>query len=136
MLDNIVDERKSLEIEALKKIEREDKFLADQRAFELEKLKLQAQKSSSFRRNTGNPEFRKSHSFKVEKNVSGNHNSAFANPSYIPARNTNTGFHPPISCYGCGNPGIIKSKCPKCSKKKKRVPLSTPYTCLLVLPPQ
>ncbi|GFW07370.1 uncharacterized protein TNCV_865421 [Trichonephila clavipes] len=68
MLDNIVDERKSLEIEtlkkiereealkkieredALKKIEREDKCLADQRAFELEKLKLQAQKSSSFRR--------------------------------------------------------------------------------------
>ncbi|GFX73908.1 uncharacterized protein TNCV_397191 [Trichonephila clavipes] len=52
MLDNIVDERKSLEIEALKKIEREDalkkieredKYLADQRAFELEKLKLQAQ---------------------------------------------------------------------------------------------
>ncbi|GFX26036.1 uncharacterized protein TNCV_2273761 [Trichonephila clavipes] len=43
MLDNIVDERKSLEIEAVKKIEREDKFLADQRAFELEKLKLQAQ---------------------------------------------------------------------------------------------
>ncbi|GFV28585.1 hypothetical protein TNCV_3985361 [Trichonephila clavipes] len=36
MLDNIVDERKSL-------IEREDKCLADQRAFELEKLKLQAQ---------------------------------------------------------------------------------------------
>ncbi|GFS82340.1 uncharacterized protein TNCV_3340551 [Trichonephila clavipes] len=68
MLDNIVDERKSLEIEtlkkiereealkkieredALKKIEREDKCLADQRAFELEKLKLQAQNPSSFRR--------------------------------------------------------------------------------------
>ncbi|GFW59886.1 retrovirus-related Pol polyprotein from transposon 412 [Trichonephila clavipes] len=43
MLDNIVDERKSLEVEALKKIEWEDKFLADQRALELEKLKLQAQ---------------------------------------------------------------------------------------------
>ncbi|GFX92675.1 retrovirus-related Pol polyprotein from transposon 412 [Trichonephila clavipes] len=306
MLDNIVDERKSLEIEALQKIEREDKFLADQRAFELEKLKLQAQNppasvgnssqmysnpmrldlktvlptfipdkddislfltmferqmkllnvpadfwvshligvlpislrrfkltadrfrvlfadtrnriiprgkisfdlrtffegwlkelaidsfetlkdliiadqikkrcppdyknhfldtweilndpvvlaekldsyengkpssqqltklsNSRLSRNTGNPEFRKSHSFKVEKNVSGNHNSAFANPSYMPARNTNTGFHPPISCYGCGNPGFIKSKCPKCSQK--RVSLSTPYTCLLVLPPQ
>ncbi|GFW05609.1 hypothetical protein TNCV_4003111 [Trichonephila clavipes] len=181
MLDNIVDERKSLEIEALKKIEREDKCLADQRAFELEKLKLQAQNPpasvgnssqmdsnpmrldlktvlptfipdkddislfltvferqmkllnvpagfwvshligvlpSDIGRNTGNPEFRKSHSFKVEKNVSGNHNSAFANPSYMPARNTNTGFHPPISCYGCGNPGFIKSKCPKCSKKE------------------
>ncbi|GFY50719.1 transposon Ty3-I Gag-Pol polyprotein [Trichonephila inaurata madagascariensis] len=34
---------KSLEVEALKNIEREDKCLADQRAFELEKLKLQAQ---------------------------------------------------------------------------------------------
>ncbi|GFY28508.1 SCAN box domain-containing protein [Trichonephila clavipes] len=97
--------------------------------------KLTKLSNSRFSRNTGNPEFRKSHSFKVEKNVSGNHNSAFANPSYMPARNTNTGFHPPISCYGCVNPGFIKSKCPKCSQKK-RVPLSTPYTCLLVLPPQ
>ncbi|GFV48800.1 transposon Tf2-6 polyprotein [Trichonephila clavipes] len=250
MLDNIVDERKSLEIDALKKIEREDKFLADQRAFELEKLKLQAQNppasvgnssqmdsnpmrldlktvlptfipdkddislfltmferqikllnvpadfwvshligvlpsdigsrsnkkrcppdyknhfldtweilndpvvlagkldsyenvkpfsqkltklsNSRFSRNTGNPEFRKSHSFKVEKNVSGNHNSAFANPSYIPARNTNTGFHPPISCYGCGNPGIIKSKCPKCSQKKESASVNAihMFTCL------
>ncbi|GFY53495.1 uncharacterized protein TNIN_221361 [Trichonephila inaurata madagascariensis] len=43
MLDNIVDERKSLEVEAIKKIEWEDKCLADKRAFELEKLKLQAQ---------------------------------------------------------------------------------------------
>ncbi|GFW30001.1 retrovirus-related Pol polyprotein from transposon 17.6 [Trichonephila clavipes] len=75
--------------------------------------KLTKLSNSRFSRNTGNPEFRKSHSFKVEKNVSGNHNSAFANPSYMPARNTNTGFHPPISCYGCGNPGFIKSKCPK-----------------------
>ncbi|GFS54749.1 copia protein [Trichonephila inaurata madagascariensis] len=38
-----------------------------------------------FSRNTGNPEFIKSHSFKVEKNVSDNHNSTFANPSYRPA---------------------------------------------------
>ncbi|GFS90469.1 hypothetical protein TNCV_4096791 [Trichonephila clavipes] len=43
MLDNIVEERKSLEVEGMKKMEREDKYLADQRAFELEKLKLQAQ---------------------------------------------------------------------------------------------
>ncbi|GFW11110.1 retrovirus-related Pol polyprotein from transposon 297 [Trichonephila clavipes] len=166
MLDNIVDERKSLEIEALKKIEREDKCLADQRAFELEKLKLQAQNppasvgnssqmdsnpmrldlktvlptfipdkddiSLFLTMNTGNPEFRKSHSFKVEKNVSGNHNSAFANPSYMPARNTNTGFHPPISCYGCGNPGFIKSKCPKCSQKKESASVNAihMFTCL------
>ncbi|GFY11925.1 retrovirus-related Pol polyprotein from transposon 412 [Trichonephila clavipes] len=80
--------------------------------------KLTKLSNSRFSRNTGDPEFRKSHSFKVEKNVSCNHNSAFSNPSYMPARNTNTGFHPPISCYGCGNPGFIKSKCPKCSQKK------------------
>ncbi|GFT08791.1 copia protein [Trichonephila clavipes] len=156
MLDNIVDERKSL-------IEREDKCLADQRAFELEKLKLQAQNPPAsvgnslqmdsspmrldlktvlptfqelnnprFSRNTGNPEFRKSHSFKVEKNVSGNHNSAFANPSYMPARNTNTGFPPPISCYGCGNPGFKKSKCPKCSQKKESASVNAihMFTCL------
>ncbi|GFT11516.1 retrovirus-related Pol polyprotein from transposon 412 [Trichonephila clavipes] len=88
--------------------------------------------NSRFSINTGNPEFRKSHSFKVEKNVSGNHNSAFANPSYMPARNTNTGFHPPVSCYGCGNLSFIKSKCPKCSLKKESASVNTihMFTCL------
>ncbi|GFX90551.1 retrovirus-related Pol polyprotein from transposon 17.6 [Trichonephila clavipes] len=94
--------------------------------------KLTKLSNSRFSRNTGNPEFRKSHSFKVEKNVSGNHNSAFANPSYMQARNTNTGFQPPISCYGCGNPGFIKSKCPKCSLKKESASVNAihMFTCL------
>ncbi|GFT77737.1 retrovirus-related Pol polyprotein from transposon 297 [Trichonephila clavipes] len=93
--------------------------------------KLTKLSSSRFSRNTGNPKFRKSHSFKVEKNVSGNHNSAFANSSYMPARNTNTGFHPPFSCYGCGNPGFIKSKCPKCSLKKESASVNAihMFTC-------
>ncbi|GFU17749.1 uncharacterized protein TNCV_1744951 [Trichonephila clavipes] len=43
MLNNIVDERKLHEVKALKKIEQEDKYQANQKAFELEKLKLQAQ---------------------------------------------------------------------------------------------
>ncbi|GFY26572.1 hypothetical protein TNCV_2879021 [Trichonephila clavipes] len=95
--------------------------------------KLTKLSNSRFSRNTSNPEFRKSHSFKVEKNVSGNHNSAFANPSYMPARNTNPGFHPPISCYGCGNPGFIKSKCPKCSLKKESASVNAihMFTCLI-----
>ncbi|GFV71168.1 uncharacterized protein TNCV_410511 [Trichonephila clavipes] len=94
--------------------------------------KLTKLSNSRFSRNTGNPEVRKSHSFKVEKNVSVNHYSAFANPSYMPARNTNTGFHPPISCYGCGNPGFIKSKCPKCSLKKESASVNAihMFTCL------
>ncbi|GFY35259.1 retrovirus-related Pol polyprotein from transposon 297 [Trichonephila clavipes] len=50
----------------------------------------------------------------------------------MPAWNTNTGFHPPISCYGCGNPGFIKSKCPKCSQKKERTSVNAihMFTCL------
>ncbi|GFX19446.1 retrovirus-related Pol polyprotein from transposon 297 [Trichonephila clavipes] len=50
----------------------------------------------------------------------------------MPARNTNTGFHPPISCYGCGNAGFIKSKCPKCSQKKENAPVNAihMFTCL------
>ncbi|GFW23652.1 hypothetical protein TNCV_4091951 [Trichonephila clavipes] len=43
MLDNIVEERKSLEVAAKKKIKRDDKYLAEQRVFKPEKLKLQAQ---------------------------------------------------------------------------------------------
>ncbi|GFY63108.1 retrovirus-related Pol polyprotein from transposon 412 [Trichonephila inaurata madagascariensis] len=50
--------------------------------------KPQELNNARFSRNTGNPQFRKSHSFKVENNVSGNQNSTFANPSYMPARNT------------------------------------------------
>ncbi|GFY24001.1 retrovirus-related Pol polyprotein from transposon 412 [Trichonephila clavipes] len=43
MLDNIVEVRKSLEVLTINRMEREDKCLAEQRTFELEKLKLQVQ---------------------------------------------------------------------------------------------
>ncbi|GFU77660.1 SCAN box domain-containing protein [Trichonephila clavipes] len=52
MMDSIVAERKSLEVEAIKEIELEDLCLAEQRAFELEKLKLQAKNLPAFE---GNP---------------------------------------------------------------------------------
>ncbi|GFV28584.1 transposon Tf2-6 polyprotein [Trichonephila clavipes] len=49
----------------------------------------------------------------------------------MPAWNTNTGFPPPISCYGCGNPGFIKLKCPKCLLKKSvSVNAIHMFTCL------
>ena len=41
MFINIIDERKRLEEEAIKKLENENQRLAEERAFELEKLKLQ-----------------------------------------------------------------------------------------------
>ncbi|GFS36155.1 hypothetical protein NPIL_265641 [Nephila pilipes] len=57
----------------------------------------------------------------MEKNISGNHNSTFASLSCIQSQNVNnTICRPPVSCYGCGNPGFIKAKCPKCSLKKER----------------
>ncbi|GFX57728.1 retrovirus-related Pol polyprotein from transposon 17.6 [Trichonephila clavipes] len=48
------------------------------------------------------------------------------------ARNTNTGFHPPIPRYGCGNPGFVKSKCPKCSLKNESASVNAIhlFTCL------
>ncbi|GFT26050.1 transposon Tf2-6 polyprotein [Nephila pilipes] len=44
----------------------------------------------------------------------------------------NTVCRPPISCYGCGNPGFIKAKYPKCSLKKERVSVITlqMFTCV------
>ncbi|GFY78859.1 transposon Tf2-6 polyprotein [Trichonephila inaurata madagascariensis] len=50
----------------------------------------------------------------------------------MPAQNTNTGCHPPISCYACGNLGFIKSKCPKCSLKKESASVNVMqmFTCL------
>ncbi|GFS53172.1 hypothetical protein TNIN_384391 [Trichonephila inaurata madagascariensis] len=132
MLDNIVDERKSLEVEDIKKIEREDKCLADQRAFELEKLKLQAQNPPA---SVGNPQFRKSHSLRVEKDVSGNHNSTFANPSYMPARNTNTGCHPPIFAkWLCATLIYIKAKMSKNAHKKESASVNATDVYLSYLP--
>ncbi|GFU46323.1 hypothetical protein NPIL_207501 [Nephila pilipes] len=57
----------------------------------------------------------------MEKNISGIHNNTFASPSCMQSQNVNnTVCRPPVSCYGCGNPGFIKAKCPKCSLKKER----------------
>ncbi|GFT22735.1 transposon Tf2-6 polyprotein [Nephila pilipes] len=69
----------------------------------------------------------------MEKNISGNHNSTFASPSCIQSQNVNnTVCRPPISCYGCGNPGFIKAKCPKCSSKKERASVNAiqMFTCV------
>ncbi|GFW21781.1 uncharacterized protein TNCV_2575151 [Trichonephila clavipes] len=50
----------------------------------------------------------------------------------MPARNIDTGCHSPVSCYDCGNPGFIKSKCPKMLTKKESAFVNAiqMYTCL------
>ncbi|GFY45453.1 hypothetical protein TNIN_203951 [Trichonephila inaurata madagascariensis] len=43
------------------------------------------------------------------------------------------GCYSPVSCYGCGKPGFIKSKYPKCSLKKESassVNAIQMFTCL------
>ncbi|GFU36005.1 transposon Tf2-6 polyprotein [Nephila pilipes] len=44
----------------------------------------------------------------------------------------NTACRPPISCYGCGYPGFIKAKCPKCQLKKERASVNAiqMFTCV------
>ncbi|GFS58923.1 transposon Tf2-6 polyprotein [Nephila pilipes] len=44
----------------------------------------------------------------------------------------NTICRPLISCYGCGNPGFIKEKCPKCSLKKELASVNAiqMFTCV------
>ncbi|GFT78529.1 transposon Tf2-6 polyprotein, partial [Nephila pilipes] len=72
----------------------------------------------------------------MEKNISGNHNSTFASPSCIQSQNVNnTLCRPPISCYGCGNPGFIKAKCPKCSLKKERASVNAIQMFICVTSP-
>ncbi|GFT65896.1 copia protein [Nephila pilipes] len=47
----------------------------------------------------------------------------------------NTVCRSPISCYGCGNPGFLKAKCPKCSLKKERASVNAiqMFTCVTSL---
>ncbi|GFS73937.1 uncharacterized protein NPIL_167311 [Nephila pilipes] len=48
------------------------------------------------------------------------------------SQNVNNVCHPPISCYGCGNPVFIKAKCLKCPLKKQRASVNAiqMFTCL------
>ena len=71
-------------------------------------------------RNTSTQEFRKKQFTKIENpDVSNNQRSSSSNSKYMTSRNViSTDNRPPISCYGCGAPGFIKAKCPKCSPKQ------------------
>ncbi|GFU43040.1 transposon Tf2-6 polyprotein [Nephila pilipes] len=65
--------------------------------------------------------------------MSGNHNSTSVDSRCIQSQNVNsTACLPPISCYGCGNPGFIKAKCPKCSLKKEQASVNViqMFTCV------
>ncbi|GFS96620.1 uncharacterized protein TNCV_3944051 [Trichonephila clavipes] len=63
-------------------------------------------------------EFRKPFPLKKNQPVGGSHEYYSSGPSRTVPRSPsfkNEGRNP-IQCYGCGTPGVIKSKCPKCTR--------------------
>ncbi|GFU27072.1 retrovirus-related Pol polyprotein from transposon 297 [Trichonephila clavipes] len=74
-------------------------------------------------------EFRKPFPIKKSQPVGGSHD----NLSYGPSRTVprfpsfkNEGRNP-IQCYGCGTPGVVKSKCPKCTRANE---IETAVNCM------
>ncbi|GFX86981.1 retrovirus-related Pol polyprotein from transposon 297 [Trichonephila clavipes] len=63
-------------------------------------------------------EFRKPFPIKKSQPVGGSHEYHSSGPSRTVPRfpGYKTEGRNPIRCYGCGTPGVIKSKCPKCTR--------------------
>ncbi|GFT62746.1 retrovirus-related Pol polyprotein from transposon 297 [Trichonephila clavipes] len=63
-------------------------------------------------------EFRKLFPIKISQYAGGSHDSHSPGPSRTVSRfpNYKTEGKNPIQCYGCGTPGVIKSKCPTCTR--------------------
>ncbi|GFW43461.1 transposon Ty3-I Gag-Pol polyprotein [Trichonephila clavipes] len=63
-------------------------------------------------------EFRKPFPLKKNQPVRGSHEYHSSGPSRTVPRfpSYKTEERNPIKCYGCGTPGVVKSKCPKCTR--------------------
>ncbi|GFU65564.1 CCHC-type domain-containing protein [Trichonephila clavipes] len=74
-------------------------------------------------------EFRKPFPLKKNQPVGGSHEYYSSGPSRTVPRSPsfkNEGRNP-IQCYGCGTPGVIKSKCPKCMRANE---METAVNCM------
>ncbi|GBN01029.1 Retrovirus-related Pol polyprotein from transposon 17.6 [Araneus ventricosus] len=77
--------------------------------------KLQEWYKPKFPRNAGSQNLKNSQFTKFENtDSSSTHKNTISNSSNMLSRNVDNSVY----CYGCGYPGFIKSKCPKCSPKK------------------
>ncbi|GFX96076.1 retrovirus-related Pol polyprotein from transposon 297 [Trichonephila clavipes] len=74
-------------------------------------------------------EFRKSFPLKKNQPVGGSHEYPSSGPSRTVPRfpGYKTEGRNPIRCYGCGTPGVIKSKCPKCTRANE---METAVNCM------
>ncbi|GFV86653.1 retrovirus-related Pol polyprotein from transposon 17.6 [Trichonephila clavipes] len=74
-------------------------------------------------------EFRKPFLIKKSQPVGGSHANHSSGPSKTVPRSPslkNEGRNP-IQCYGCGTPGVVKSKCPKCTRANE---METAVNCM------
>ncbi|GFT42205.1 retrovirus-related Pol polyprotein from transposon 297 [Trichonephila clavipes] len=74
-------------------------------------------------------EFRKPFPLKKNQPVAGSHEYHLSGPSRTVPRfpSYKTEGRNPIKCYGCGTPGVIKSKCPKCTRANE---METAVNCM------
>ncbi|GFQ81823.1 retrovirus-related Pol polyprotein from transposon 297 [Trichonephila clavata] len=139
VLNVIVEERTTTEKQKTMELEDKQKAVAlaqqQEREFELEKLRIQLemQKLSQapvvkqnlrpVMKNNPNQTFKKKEEFrklfpiKKSQAVGGYHDNHSPGPSRTVPRfpSSRTEGRKPIQCYGCGTPGVVKSKCPTCT---------------------
>ncbi|GFT43624.1 transposon Ty3-I Gag-Pol polyprotein [Trichonephila clavipes] len=74
-------------------------------------------------------EFRKPFPIKKNQPLGGSHEYHLSGPSRTVPRfpSYKTEGRNPIRCYGCGTPGVIKSKCPKCTRANE---METAVNCM------
>ncbi|GFU95180.1 uncharacterized protein TNCV_4139641 [Trichonephila clavipes] len=86
-------------------------------------------KSNSNQTFKNKEEFRKPFQLKKNQPVGGSHDNHSSGPSRTVPRfpSYKTEGRNPIRCYGCGTPGVVKSKCPKCTRANE---METPVNCM------
>ncbi|GFQ78331.1 uncharacterized protein TNCT_708171 [Trichonephila clavata] len=74
-------------------------------------------------------EFRKPFPIKKSQPVGGYHDNHSPGPSRTVPRfpSSRTEGRKPIQCYGCGTPGVVKSKCPTCTRTNE---IETEVNCM------
>ncbi|GFR17368.1 retrovirus-related Pol polyprotein from transposon 297 [Trichonephila clavata] len=136
VLNIIVEERTTTEKQKAMELEDKQKAVAvaqqQEREFELEKLRIQlemqklSQAPVTFKKKE---EFRKPFPIKKSQPVGGYHDNHSPGPSRTVPRfpSSRTEGRKPIQCYGCGTPGVVKSKCPTCTRTNE---METEVNCM------
>ncbi|GFR07252.1 uncharacterized protein TNCT_487261 [Trichonephila clavata] len=135
VLNVIVEERTTTEKQKATELGDKQKAVAvaqqQEREFELEKLRIQfeMQKLSQAPVTFKKKEFRKPCPIKKSQSVGGYHDNHSPGPSRTVPRfpSSRTEGRNPIQCYGCGTPGVVKSKCPTCTRTNE---METEVNCM------